>query len=301
MYKRFRNCITRTLALLFVGLLVFALPVTAFSEGDDSDAGTYCGRKAHTHGDACFETNGTLVCKIEEHVHSLECYANRKADLENEEIWKESVAGAELNGNWSHDLIEIAKTQLGYHASLENYIVVDGKKKPYTRYGNWYAHGDGYAYGEWCAAFVSFCLSYAGIDSESVPYGFGCVSWAEALQEKGLYHWAADYDPKPGDLIFFCLPDAYRRNQPPAAHVGIVVELTETEIITIEGNNGPVAYHTYPKTDKLIIAYAQLPKNPNAPKEPAKSAPEKPQPAETDEPANTRSTFPIERRMRIER
>lgn len=55
---------------------------------------TYCGQKAHTHTDACYETVVTpgkkeLVCEVEEHTHGDECYKTTKTLIceleENEE------------------------------------------------------------------------------------------------------------------------------------------------------------------------------------------------------------------------
>ena len=39
-----------------------------------SQGALICGLAEHTHGEACFDENGTLICGLEEHVHGSDCY-----------------------------------------------------------------------------------------------------------------------------------------------------------------------------------------------------------------------------------
>lgn len=228
----------------------------------DANGTLICGKTQlleHSHSESCFAgEEPVLICTQEDHTHSLSCYSDPEADLETEEIWKQSLP-KELSGNWAEDVLAVAKSQLGYTESSLNYIVelVDEEEeiKGYTRYGEWY----GTPYGDWSATFVSFCLRYANVPN--FPYHADCVNWVHALSEEyGLYEKAGEYAPKPGDIIFFD-----REQDGKSDHVGIVAELipaTEEEpgkLKTIEGNNGCVQYQIYAQDAPVILGYGRLP------------------------------------------
>ncbi|MBQ5858823.1 MAG: CHAP domain-containing protein, partial [Peptococcaceae bacterium] len=224
------------------------------SEMDSADTGSICGMEAHQHGEACYDADGGLICVLEEHQHSENCYADRNADVETASEWENTFADIELTGIWADDLIAIAESQLGYRESSRNVIVLeDGSKKGYTRYGDWY--GD--PYGDWCAMFISFCLYYADIPDDIVPYEANCIRWIEQLEEQELYQPADGYTPKKGDIIFF---DVDLNGE--ANHVGIVTGVdSQTGMIqTLEGNNWPVvAEFEYMADDAQILGYGVLP------------------------------------------
>lgn len=211
--------------------------------------------EGHVHTDACFAMSDTPLCGLEEHTHTLECYSNRHADREYQAGWQRSVAGAVLTGHWAHDLIEVAQTQIGYNESEDNYVVVNGAKQGYTRYGAWY----GNAYGEWCATFVSFCLHYAKIPTRIMPQEAYVPAWVKKLQGAGLFASAEDYTPQRGDLILF----RDRTNDDLPNHVGIVFSVSDSAVTTIEGNSGPVNYHSYKLSDPTILGYGKMAENPN--------------------------------------
>lgn len=214
----------------------------------------------HVHTDECYTK--TLKCEQEEHTHKLACFSNPNADLETASTWESSMAGAELSGEWSRDLIAIAETQLGYTESSRNYFVAEDGLKGYTRYGAWY----GIEYGDWCAMFISFCLHYAEIPKEMFPQDAVCDNWIKRLrsEEYKLYRERGNYTPGTGDVVFF---DWNADGQ--SDHVGIVAELrydgqgTMTGIKTIEGNAGnTVCYGEYTAEDERILGYGELPENP---------------------------------------
>ena len=229
----------------------------------------------HTHGEGCYDANGekictiteavvhqhtedciqvsqeeTLTCQLEEHEHTLECYSDPTADLETAADWEKTFAEAERTGLWREDTLTIAKTQLGYHESTKNYIVEEDERvMGYSRYGAWY----GIPYGDWCAMYASFCLSYAGV--EGMPLEASCPNWIQDLTRMNLYHSEETYVPVPADLIFF---DWNANGEPD--HVGLVVELDGEKVKTIEGNSGDsVAYQTYNLTDSRIMGYGVIP------------------------------------------
>lgn len=215
----------------------------------------------HVHTDACYKK--VLTCEKEEHTHTLICYSNPNADVETAEIWERTIP-TELSGIWADDVLAVAKSQLGYRESTDNYIVEeDGTTmKGYTRYGAWY--GD--SYGDWCAMFVSFCLNYAEVPRNEVPIDCNCQNWIQTLSDRGMYFDASsDYQPEPGDLIFFSI-----KKNGTSDHVGLVAEVNEYTIKTIEGNSGnQVEYNTYDINDARILGYGELPENPEAESEAA--------------------------------
>lgn len=98
-----------------------------------------CGQQekaAHHHTSACYTK--TLTCGKEEHTHTDACYSDPTADVENEDTWKRTFANVQLGDDWGDNVAAIAKTQVGYKESENNYNVVENNEhKGYTRYGNW--------------------------------------------------------------------------------------------------------------------------------------------------------------------
>ena len=232
--------------------------------------------EGHKHTEECYSQETVLVCEKPLHIHTLQCFSNPDADLESEAVWNQLVSGVQLSGIWADDLIAVARTQLGYAESSANYLVLeDGVSiNGYSRYGAWY----GMPYGDWCAMFCSFCMHYAGIDSEFFPYDMTCDTWITALQNRvsskggsmfrysryysgGAYAGSGEaYGPVKGDLVFFDTNgDAI------ADHVGIIYEVSEDgqSIATIEGNLADtVGCGSYHVSDAAIVGYGLLPENP---------------------------------------
>lgn len=105
-------------------------------------AGSRTEVSAHVHTDECYEI--TYTCGADEHQHTLSCYSDPDADVETAENWEKTFADVELTGVYVDDVLAIAKTQLGYAESEDNYATAadeDGaeyKTGGYTRYGAWY-------------------------------------------------------------------------------------------------------------------------------------------------------------------
>lgn len=152
----------------------------------------------HIHEETCFawETG----CGLEEHSHEISCYSDDSADVETMLDWQEMFAGYPYTGNLRKDLVGIAQTQVGYSESELNFEVgADGVRRGYTRYGAWY----GTPYRDWSAAFVSFCLNYAGADPAEHPVNIGAETMAEQWNRLSKFAPAGTYTPVPGDLVFF--------------------------------------------------------------------------------------------------
>lgn len=239
----------------------------------DSDGNLICTVDEHTHGSSCYTEEQKLTCNksekghvhtedcykttnkcgMEEHTHSLACYSNPNADVETAAAWEKTMSGVTLTGNYTQDILAIANTQLGYTESSKNYQVAeDGATKlGYTRYGDWY--GD--PYGDWCAMFVSFCLNYAKVPANVFPQESSCDKWTATLTSRGLYQEAQGYTPKTGDIVFFDTD-----NDKIADNVGIVSELTNAELKSVEGDcDDSVKTNTYKLEDSTILGYGVMP------------------------------------------
>ena len=176
--------------------------------------------------------------------------------------WQASVDRCMRTGEWRRDLIEVAKTQLGYCESSTDTREINGVNCSYTRYGDFMDSAESVVYGPWCASFVSFCLYYAGV---AMPLSSGCSAMIRKLVDVGYYRPAGEYDPRPGDLIFFYSGlerDAEKLN---SGHMGIIVEIRNGVITTIEGGRQIVMYfqHDMAKEGNRILGYAEIPDNPN--------------------------------------
>lgn len=134
-----KNAITACLALA-VG---FATAVSMFLVAFTQNKPTYCGLDRE---------------------HTLQCYSNPQADVETKEEWKKGLPEFGEDEPLILRLVDVAKSQLGYRESSQNYEVKeDGELAGYTRYGAY----TGNPYAEWNVLFANFCLANAGIDQEA--------------------------------------------------------------------------------------------------------------------------------------
>ncbi len=168
-------------------------------------------------------------------------------DVEYPATWEATIDHVELTGDWREDLVAMAQSQLGYQESRINFIIENGARRGYTRYGDWY----GAPYTDWCGAFISFCLSYAGISKQAYPQNAGVAAYMEAIDERGALE-ENDYMPQRGDLVFLM----WEGEETPS-HMGIVENADENTVWTIEGNAADsVARKSYALDAQEIIAYA---------------------------------------------
>ena len=213
---------TWTTALLLVLSLTVCLDVfwslrrPGLTLAGDAD----CGYIEHIHDDACL--NEDSACELEEHIHDITCYSDDTADTETQLDWQTMFEDHPYTGDLREDLVSIAKTQVGYAESTQNFQVDhDGIRHGYTRYGAWY----GVPYTDWSAVFVSYCLNYAGADPEEAPGNTGAAAMAEAWLRLHRYAPVGAYTPVPGDLVFF-------RD----ATVGIITDIQTATFCAIRGD-----------------------------------------------------------------
>ena len=144
------------------------------------------------------------------------------------------------------DLIAVARTQLGYTelSTKTGAPLTPNQNGGYTKYGA--SFGD--PTGAWCAYFVSWCASHAGIPSSVVPRLGNCAATVKWYTARSRYCTrSSGYIPKTGDMIFFNFEGGST-----AKHIGIVTGVSGNNVYTIEGNTGTTnGYKCCGKTRKL--------------------------------------------------
>jgi len=92
-----------------------------------------------------------------------------------------------------------------------------------TKYGK-FTKADGLP---WCGSFVNWCFDQAGV---KIPSMVSTAAGAHKIKELG--RWIED-KPQLGDLCFMDFPhDGIDR----ISHIGIVVKVGQSSVLTIEGN-----------------------------------------------------------------
>ena len=97
---------------------------------------------------------------------------------------------------------------------------------------------------EWCATFVSAAAIQCGF-TDIIPTECGCLRQLELFNDLDSWEEADDYNPLPGDVIYYCWTDTAKSGDCTgwSDHVGIVVGTSGNLIKVIEGNyNEQVAY-----------------------------------------------------------
>ena len=149
----------------------------------------------------------------------------------------------------AENLVKIAESQVGYKEKASNAQLDDPTANAgsanYNKYardlykvGYYNGNKQGYA---WCDVFVDWCFwtlcdhnkkEAEAMEYQTGLYGAGCVYSAQYYKKAGRFSGV----PRLGDQIFF----------KDYAHTGIVVGVTATKVMTVEGNaNNSVSRHTY--------------------------------------------------------
>ena len=236
--RRWRRAVAALTALSLIVALVTTWNLRMTGITIANSAG--CGIEEHSHTDQCM--SGTeLICGKQEHIHTTDCYSDPNADAEMLLDWQNFFADYPYTGQLEKDLVDIAKTQVGYAESEKNFQVDNaGIRHGYTRYGAWY----GAPYNEWSALFVSFCLHFAGA-SEAYPLSSGAASMARLWNEQGKLVPVGKYSPESGDLVFF------NNNT-----MGIVTEVHSATICVIRGDvENAVKTDILLRTDPSIMGW----------------------------------------------
>ena len=141
-----------------------------------------------------------------------------------------NLSKVELTGDQVTDLVNVAKSQVGYHeGALSGY---GSGSSNITEYGRWYGNNGTY----WCNVFVSWCAYVAGVPSNVFPKLSGVGNaYYSTLPSVGAecFRFSSSRSLEAGDLIFSCTCSA---SYGCIDHVGLVVDVDENTIYTVEGN-----------------------------------------------------------------
>lgn len=167
---------------------------------------------------------------------------------------KSKTEGVDFEGGSTRDLF-VAK-------AIDEYNAVNGAVGG-DKYRKWYTgSADG---ANWCATFVSWVADQCGlIDAKVIPKYQGCDAGVDWFKKKSEFQYTPRYGgksivPSPGDIIFFC-----KGNKNDSTHTGIVIDVTDNTVHTIEGNSSNTVKRNSYKTDsKSILGYG-IPAFPNS-------------------------------------
>ena len=244
-----RNIRQAILALsLIVAIGVFwGLKLTGITMAGEA----FCGKAEHAHSEEC------VNCILEEHIHDTSCYSDISADLETSKDWEMAFAGMANHWSTPENVVEIARSQLGYRESTLNFQVdANGIRRGIVRYGQWY----GNPYGDWSTMFVSFCLHYAGVDD--LPTNAGPEAMRVEWEQAGLYKPAEEFAPRVGNLVFLhkgALPSKSAVDVA-ANSVAIITGFSGDTITVIEGDvDHSVQEVTYSVLSPAVMGYGLVP------------------------------------------
>ena len=194
--RRWRRAVLILTALSFIVALVtvWNLRMTGITIAN----GATCGQEEHQHTEECLQDDA-FICGYEEHIHTLSCYSDPAADVETAKDW-EATLPYDLGRYWSENVARIALSQLGVTESEKNFILAeDGlTKQGITRYGQWY----GNPYGDWSAMFAAFCLHYADVPQDAIPWSPGVYNMMQLCADKQILSQPDAYVGRNGNLLF---------------------------------------------------------------------------------------------------
>ncbi|MCF0259163.1 MAG: VWA domain-containing protein [Erysipelotrichaceae bacterium] len=259
-----------------------------------------CQKQEHTHNDSCPKK---LICGKTEHQHTADCYEASDPDKgpENGKLWKKAADDVKRSGIWTTDLVNIAKSQIGYRECDQTFQIRDGMKNCYTLYA---AEAGSEYIGNWNSVFAAWVINQTGINAgkaegeEILPtrYSSGAEGWMTELgkQKKftsidSIKDWstiAGETGEKLAGSFLFYEPEKTPEessktdsSQTAASSAGKVrvslitkASITEDEMVieTIEGDvNGEVKEIRYDlandQTQPVIRGFLLVPEQPDKP------------------------------------
>ena len=143
--------------------------------------------------------------------------------------------------------IEIARAEIGVVEEKYNNV----------KYNEWYYGREVSAYNDesgtyaWCAVFISWCAHMANIPESVIPKFALCNVGRSFYKEIDRYDTDVK-SVKKGDIVFINWSGGTKLQ-----HVGIVVDVSDGTITTVEGNrSNAVRLETYNVGDKRLIGFA---------------------------------------------
>ena len=244
----------RAVVILLVLSLIVAL-VTVWNlrmTGVTIANGATCGREEHQHTEECLQDDA-FICGYEEHIHMLSCYSDPTADVETAKDWEATLPG-DLGRYWSENLARIALSQIGVAESEKNYILAeDGEtKQGITRYGQWY----GNPYGDWSAMFAAFCLHYADVPQDAIPWSPGVNNMMQLCAGKQILSQPDAYVGRNGNLLFLDTDGNDNADKILIVTVPEAAAQEEGMLLTVGGDwDNAVTQLSIPKDDPRILGY----------------------------------------------
>lgn len=163
-------------------------------------------------------------------------------ELQKEEyasMWNNLLYGSSANGN---EIVSVAISQIGN---------VGGQP-----YWSWYGFNKRV---EWCACFVSWCAEQCGLIGKGViPKFSACVDGVAWFKKNNKWYDRNKREyPMSGEIIFFDWNKKQTNGQDGIPdHVGIVKEVKDNKIYTIEGNSGDKCKeNNYEINETQILGY----------------------------------------------
>ena len=160
-----------------------------------------------------------------------------------------------INTDYCAEIVRVAESQVGYkekasNSDLDSFTANAGSAN-YTKYGQWY----GLNPAAWCAIFVSWCASEAGVSTSVIPKYSSCSTGMKNFKDMDCFYYSSAYNgsytPEVGDIFFT------GTSTTSSSHTGIVVEVSSTQITVVDGNwSDKVSRHTYNLTDSILIGFA---------------------------------------------
>ena len=239
-------------------------------------------------GDSLDDTEASyeqvLTCALPEHVHTDECFMRLDEPEElyepdESDEWYESEESDEsyelyelnglyepddemylaecpdLTGDWAEDLLELAKSQIGYTESWNGY----------TMYSSDFYETDD----SWNTAFAVWCLDRVGIPEEPdfdagmtayVPRESDATRWFSALCEENLLQDGTQ--ARPGDLMFFLDDDGEARVAIVSRRMKNIFRNENGWKLILGDANGRVEELTYDMDALEIVGSVSIPENP---------------------------------------
>lgn len=202
--------------------------------------------------------NNLLIIKVETEDGTYESSVYCRTVSNEKDILKEAI---ESTTGSAKTFLEKLASQEG---STGQIVGTDGKP---TYYSEWYLEDKGgYANNPgwnentpWCVCFISWAME----ESEAILDPPKCANvddfwkyFEGADEDNGDTQTYKTSDPKAGDIIFF---DWIVDDQEDPQHAGVVLQVKDGYIYTIEGNtDGIVAVRKYAADDKRILGYGIL-------------------------------------------
>lgn len=153
----------------------------------------------------------------------------------------ENADGESISSVSAQDVLNVARSYLGYNESDGSY------KEIIDLYNTINPLPAGYELqysDEWCDGFVSACAWKAGA-YDLIGAECGVKRHIDIFEEKGIWNEDGFIVPNAGDIIVFNWNDDTQPNDGNPSHIGFVEEVSNGQIVCIEGNKSEAVSRRY--------------------------------------------------------